>query len=102
MCKKWGTGAAHYCYIPAVVARALFSIAMAMRIVGMIYQYSTGNIRNECLQVTDAGRLIQTPFAAECLNLADWVIVVLVPIVLLLMLPAALYGSYKCRKYMND
>ena len=38
----YGTAWVRYFYIPAVVARTLFSIAMVTRVLGMMYQYEYG------------------------------------------------------------
>ena len=80
-------------YIPVVLARILVSLIMVARIIGMMIQYSTGDIPRQCLEVTDAGRLIQTPFSIGCMNICDWIIIALSGVVLPVMLFA---GSSWC------
>ena len=60
-----------FMYIYVTSARVMMSLAMTFRIVGMIIQYTSGTIDQDCLEVTD-GKLIQTPFTIGCLNWCDW------------------------------
>ena len=90
---------ARYIILPALLARILFSLTMVARVVGMIIQYSSGTIRTQCLQVTSAGTLVQTPFSVGCMNPCDWVIIVLLSSVLSVMFTVLLYCVYDLVKY---
>lgn len=73
-----------------VVFPILVVLTMMVRISGAIYHYSTGSISAECLQVTDTGTLVQTPFSAGCMNPADWMVIIL--LVMVLLYPIVLIG----------
>ena len=63
-----------------------FSFAMIVRVMGMIYQYSSANITKHCLNVTHMGELVQTPFSYKCMNGFDYIILILMAIVFILFL----------------
>ena len=86
---------ARYFFLPALLARMLFSLTMIARVVGMIMQYSSGTIQEQCLQVTSGGALIQTPFSVGCMNVCDWIIIVLLSTVLSVMFCVLVYAVYR-------
>ena len=63
-----------------------FSFTMIVRVMGMIYQYSSTKVAEHCLNFTDTGELVQTPFSFKCLNGFDYVILILMVIVVMLFL----------------
>ena len=87
---------ARFFYLPLVLARVLFSLAMVARVVGMILQYTSGTIATQCLHVTDIGTLVQTPFSIGCMNPADWTIIVLLCGVLYIMFYVVSIALYTC------
>lgn len=83
---------AGYFTLPGLLARMLFSLTMIARVVGMMMQYSSATIQEECLQVTSEGTLIQTPFSVGCLDVCDWIIIVLLSTVLSVIFSVVLLG----------
>ena len=83
---KWST-----VFVCCTFVHLFFTLAMMVRVWGMIYQYQSGNVEQGCLEVTEAGELIQTPFHRACLNGFDYVILSLVSTVGFLCLIIVIY-----------
>ena len=87
--KEKDSSFAYLIYIPATLARGFMCLAMVLRVVGMIFQYSGNAVERDCFTVSDYA-LTQTPFTAGCLEVYDYVILVLIGLVLLAALMPAI------------
>ena len=80
-------------YISCVIVHVLFSMITVTRVMGMMFQYVTGDIAKECLEVTN-GHIVQTPFNSGCLNPFDWIILVLYGLILTLLVAGVVFKIF--------
>ena len=73
----------HVLSLLTFICAPLIGIIQILRVVGATLQYTVGEVNPKCFHIQD-GKLLQTPFQAECMSWIDWLILVSTYTVLLI------------------
>uniref|UniRef100_A0A7M6DQY4 Uncharacterized protein n=1 Tax=Clytia hemisphaerica TaxID=252671 RepID=A0A7M6DQY4_9CNID len=73
--------AGSYKYFGLFLMPIAITVVMVLRAVAAVYQYVTGKLNRNCLDIQD-GMLVQTPFATGCLKEIDYAIIAVLFVIL--------------------